>query len=498
MTILNRILVIEDDFALARTIQNVLLMEDFDVSIADSGASGIQKAFEYNPDLILCDINMHPIDGYQVLSVLKESQLTDCIPFIFITGKAELQDIRTGMDLGADDYFIKPFSNENLVRSIKRKLLKFKKIESFGKKEFEVLWKISPNGIFLLNGQKILDANPTFMRMVGVSESGMNSIQFRDLLNPESYALVEERIDQCSSGLLDFFRENVLLLPLGRGNMIDVTLFVSVYRRCSNRHHLLGLAMPRNLGKSENPDSKIFGTLSDASIPNRSDLIDLRLDDKFHRRGSANNEIRNDFFSNREAEVLRLSMEGLPMKVIADKLSIYQKGDNNIVSLPSTFVLSGYTSDLYGYGIQQYGARNTGTVNQGTALQTVSTNNAGIWQFGDDNTGTINQYSNSNTAYLIQLGGSNGASITQESGSTNVVNLKQDGIGGEAEILQHGTGNVVKGIGLDEMATSFDGSTLDIEQWGTTNTLNLQQADGASATVYQNGTSNISTVIQNQ
>jgi len=47
------------------------------------------------------------------------------------------------------------------------------------------------------------------------------------------------------------------------------------------------------------------------------------------------------------------------------------------------------------------------------------------------------------------------------------------------------------------MATSFDGSDLDVEQWGTTNTLNLQQTNGASATVYQNGTSNVSTVIQN-
>lgn len=176
--------------------------------------------------------------------------------------------------------------------------------------------------------------------------------------------------------------------------------------------------------------------------------------------------------------------------------TIYQKGESNIVSLPSIFVLSGYTSDLYGKGIQQYGAGNEGTVNQGTELQAANSNNAAIWQFGDDNTGTINQYSSFNTAYLIQLGASNDASITQEDGTGNVVNLKQTD-DAEATILQHGTGNVVKGIGLDEMATSFDGSFLDVEQWGTTNTLNLQQADGASATVYQNGTSNVATVIQN-
>lgn len=312
MTSRSRILLIEDDTNLARTIRNVLLLEDFEVCVADSGASGIQKTFEYNPDLILCDINMYPIDGYQVINVLKENRLTDCIPFIFITGKSELQDIRAGMDLGADDYFVKPFNNQSLVKSIRGKLSKYRKIEALGRKEFEALCRISPDGIFLLDGQKILDANPTFLRMVGISENGMKSVQFRDLLNQESYAAVEEQIDQCSSGRLDFFRENVSLLHT-EGNMIKVTLFISVYRRCSTRHYLLGLATPEKLEEGERSALRIFEDLSGVNGLNPDGLSDRR---------SANNEIRDGFFSKRETEVLRLTMEGLPMKMIADKLSI--------------------------------------------------------------------------------------------------------------------------------------------------------------------------------
>ena len=69
------------------TIQNVLAFSKYDVCFVDNGAAGIQKAFEYNPDLILCDINMGPLDGYQVYKVLEESKILNRIPFIFITGK---------------------------------------------------------------------------------------------------------------------------------------------------------------------------------------------------------------------------------------------------------------------------------------------------------------------------------------------------------------------------------------------------------------------------
>lgn len=175
--------------------------------------------------------------------------------------------------------------------------------------------------------------------------------------------------------------------------------------------------------------------------------------------------------------------------------TILQTGNRNKVELADgdQFVpsLPGYTPDLWGWGIQQYGLENISEV-----TQSGDDNQAAVYQFGDGNDGTISQLTDWNDANLIQLGDDNSAAITQENGDSNVANLKQTD-GGDATILQQGTGNVVKGLGADDMATSFDGSILDVTQIGTTNILNLQQADGASATVYQNGTSNVSTVIQN-
>src|SRR5665648_878298 len=141
MKLKTKILVIEDDIRLAKTIRNVLVLQDYDVCVVTNGASGIQKAFEYNPNLILCDIKMDPVDGYQVYNVLKESSIIDTVPFIFITGSSDVQEIRFGMDLGADDYFVKPFNNDDLVLAIEKRLSKFKKLTEIGKREFKALFK---------------------------------------------------------------------------------------------------------------------------------------------------------------------------------------------------------------------------------------------------------------------------------------------------------------------------------------------------------------------
>ncbi|MEL7587670.1 MAG: response regulator [Prolixibacteraceae bacterium] len=145
-----KILIIEDDVLLSKTLKNVLSAYGYEALIANSGAEGIQKAYEFSPDLILCDINMSPIDGYQVFNILEDSSVTNKIPFIYITGKSDLEDIRLGMELGADDYIVKPFSNEELLKSIKVRLAKYEKLVNIGKSDYQALWN-SPRTAFLFS-----------------------------------------------------------------------------------------------------------------------------------------------------------------------------------------------------------------------------------------------------------------------------------------------------------------------------------------------------------
>jgi signal transduction histidine kinase len=115
---MKRILVIEDERSIRESILELLQIEGFSVISAENGRIGLQLVQESPPDLILCDVVMPDIDGYGVLTALRRNPMTVTIPFIFLTARGMKEDIRQGMGLGADDYMIKPFTAEELLRAI--------------------------------------------------------------------------------------------------------------------------------------------------------------------------------------------------------------------------------------------------------------------------------------------------------------------------------------------------------------------------------------------
>ncbi len=123
---MSKILIIEDEKALREEIADILRFEGFEVFQSDNGKDGIGIALEQKPDLILCDIMMPIMNGTDVLKNLMKSEDTRYIPFIFITALSERKDIREGMEMGADDYLIKPFSVNELLGSIKSRIDKYK------------------------------------------------------------------------------------------------------------------------------------------------------------------------------------------------------------------------------------------------------------------------------------------------------------------------------------------------------------------------------------
>lgn len=116
------ILVIEDDVTIQNNIQEILELEGFHVMTAEDGLEGIKLAQETNPALIICDVTMPKLSGYDVIEQLRQNPATKMIPFIFLTAKAERNDVRHGMNLGADDYLTKPFDLSELVEAVKIRL----------------------------------------------------------------------------------------------------------------------------------------------------------------------------------------------------------------------------------------------------------------------------------------------------------------------------------------------------------------------------------------
>ncbi|HCF29611.1 MAG TPA: response regulator [Cyanobacteria bacterium UBA11049] len=121
---MSKILVIEDELSVRENILARLEAEGFETLNAENGINGIAVALAQTPDLIICDVMMPELDGYGVLTTLRQDPLTATIPFIFLTAKADKGDIREGMELGADDYLTKPFSRDELLQSIIARLKK--------------------------------------------------------------------------------------------------------------------------------------------------------------------------------------------------------------------------------------------------------------------------------------------------------------------------------------------------------------------------------------
>lgn len=125
------ILLIEDNKEMRENIAEILELANYKVTTAEDGKDGVKKAKEILPDLIICDIMMPKMDGYEALDLLDKDDKTNHIPFIFLTAKAEKNDWRKGMNLGADDYLTKPFEEMELLKAVE---IRLKRSESLKQK----------------------------------------------------------------------------------------------------------------------------------------------------------------------------------------------------------------------------------------------------------------------------------------------------------------------------------------------------------------------------
>ena len=116
----HKILIVEDDKFVRELILQKLTDEKFDVSAAKDGEEGVKKTESEKPDLILLDLILPGIDGFEVLSRIRKNPLTEKIPVIILSNLGEKVDVDRGIKLGADDYLIKAhFTPKEIVEKVK-------------------------------------------------------------------------------------------------------------------------------------------------------------------------------------------------------------------------------------------------------------------------------------------------------------------------------------------------------------------------------------------
>ena len=128
---MERILIIEDELPMRTALHDVLAGEDYRVLTASDGESGLRRALDEKPDLVVLDVMMPKLDGFAICAELR--RVSNSVPILMLTAKGQIEDRVTGLDAGADDYLVKPFSTEELlarVRALLRRMQRKSKTPS--------------------------------------------------------------------------------------------------------------------------------------------------------------------------------------------------------------------------------------------------------------------------------------------------------------------------------------------------------------------------------
>jgi PAS domain S-box-containing protein len=182
---MKKILIIDDDRTLQKITSNFLRKEGFDVMEALDGSSGVDMSIKFMPDLILCDIMMPGIDGYEVHKQLKSNFTTNLIPFVFMTSMASQQEVRLGMETGADDYLTKPLDLLQLKRVINVRLEKYTFSIKRSESTYHALFELGHDAIVVLKPAEgtIVDVNQAALEILGYQKHELLGRNFSAILD---------------------------------------------------------------------------------------------------------------------------------------------------------------------------------------------------------------------------------------------------------------------------------------------------------------------------
>lgn len=136
---MQKILIIDDEPDIIDMVDYMLSEADYTVVGAETGEKGLEMALEFRPDLTLCDIMMPGMNGYEILKKVRQDPELATTPFIFLTAKSAPEELRAGMELGADDYLTKPFTEEELLAAVKTQLEKYTTLEERHQQQLDLL-----------------------------------------------------------------------------------------------------------------------------------------------------------------------------------------------------------------------------------------------------------------------------------------------------------------------------------------------------------------------
>jgi len=173
---MKKILVIDDEKAIRQTVVRTLRKNGYEVLEAEDGKNGLELARDRLPDLVLSDIMMNDVDGFDVLHSLRSRPATSTIPIILMTGVGDDQSMRCGMEQGADDFLPKPFSSDTLCEAVRARLERQHIVQERAKENEVLLLEIlaaSPDLVAVVDAEtrRLSYLNQAGRRLLGIDDA---------------------------------------------------------------------------------------------------------------------------------------------------------------------------------------------------------------------------------------------------------------------------------------------------------------------------------------
>ncbi|MBU8891560.1 MAG: LuxR C-terminal-related transcriptional regulator [Bacteroidales bacterium] len=198
---MKKVLLIESNIKLLDQTSDFLSSKNFEVVATSEGTSGIQKALEFIPDIILCDSDARGLNGYEIFNTLLQINSTAIIPFVFLMNKVSTEDVRAAMNLGADDYLEKPFNQNDLLKLIEIRLEKQEKIIGLADEKFNTLMEYSNDGVFIYQDEKLSYVNKIFCDFVVYSRRELIGMSLVNIIYKDDIHLVIDKISRLLKGI---------------------------------------------------------------------------------------------------------------------------------------------------------------------------------------------------------------------------------------------------------------------------------------------------------
>lgn len=227
----SKVLIVDDDIVACETLASLLTSDYYELFISHSGKEALEQAEIVKPDLILLDLMMPEMDGFEVCQRIRENPRISNIPIIMVTALDDRESKLRGIEVGADDYISKPYDRLELRLRIKTitKLNRFKKQQDQTDR-FEKLLKISPHGIIVIDKKRLIEHfNQRFRNMLGISpETSLQGNLFDSFIHPDKRKNLMEKLEELDQNSQEYVKFETLLIT-ANGTFLPVEIFMGQF-----------------------------------------------------------------------------------------------------------------------------------------------------------------------------------------------------------------------------------------------------------------------------